>query len=89
MTARKENPLDQTVLRARYLFAGIAYALEDAAAGYSTVRISFAADGQRLPEYLAINPKGRVPALVKTILLPEKRWDGFCPKRCGSPGIGR
>ena len=39
-------------------------ALEDAAADYSTVRISFAADEQRQPEYLAINPKGRVPALV-------------------------
>jgi glutathione S-transferase len=39
-------------------------ALEDAAAEYSTVRISFAADEQTKPEYLAINPKGRVPALV-------------------------
>jgi glutathione S-transferase len=39
-------------------------ALEDAAADYSTVRISFAADEQRKPEYLAVNPKGRVPALV-------------------------
>ena len=28
------------------------------AADYSTVRISFAADEQRKPEYLAINPKG-------------------------------
>jgi glutathione S-transferase len=39
-------------------------ALEDAGAEYSTVRISFAAEQQRQPEYLAINPKGRVPALV-------------------------
>jgi glutathione S-transferase len=39
-------------------------ALEDAAADYSTVRISFATNEQRKPEYLAINPKGRVPALV-------------------------
>ena len=39
-------------------------ALEDAGADYSTVRISFADDEQRKPEYLAINPKGRVPALV-------------------------
>lgn len=39
-------------------------ALEDAAAEYATVRISFAADEQRKPEYLAVNPKGRVPALV-------------------------
>jgi glutathione S-transferase len=39
-------------------------ALEDAGADYSTVRISFAAEEQRKPEYLAINPKGRAPALV-------------------------
>ena len=39
-------------------------ALEDAAADYSTVRINFTADEQRKPEYLAINPKGRAPALV-------------------------
>jgi glutathione S-transferase len=39
-------------------------ALEDAGAAYSTVRINFADNGQRKPEYLAINPKGRVPTLV-------------------------
>jgi glutathione S-transferase len=39
-------------------------ALEEAGAEYSTVRISFVAEQQRSPEYLAINPKGRVPALV-------------------------
>ena len=39
-------------------------ALEDTGAGYSTVRIDFAAEQQRKPDYLAINPKGRVPALV-------------------------
>jgi glutathione S-transferase len=39
-------------------------ALEDAGAEYLTVRINFADNGQRKPEYLAINPKGRVPTLV-------------------------
>jgi glutathione S-transferase len=39
-------------------------ALEEAGAEYSTVRISFATSQQRSPEYLAINPKGRVPAMV-------------------------
>jgi glutathione S-transferase len=39
-------------------------ALEEAGAEYSTVRINFAVNQQRSPEYLAINPKGRVPALV-------------------------
>src|SRR5579859_4494278 len=39
-------------------------ALEEAGAEYSTVKISFATNEQRSPEYLAINPKGRVPTLV-------------------------
>jgi glutathione S-transferase len=39
-------------------------ALEDAGAEYSTVWINFAAEEQRKPEYLAINPKARVPSLV-------------------------
>ncbi len=39
-------------------------ALEQAGAKYETVRVDFSKNGQRAPEYLAINPKGRVPALV-------------------------
>ncbi len=39
-------------------------ALEEAGASYETVRLNFADNQQRKPEYLAINPKGRVPALV-------------------------
>ena len=39
-------------------------ALEEAGAEYATVRINFADEEQRKPEYLAINPKGRVPAMV-------------------------
>ena len=39
-------------------------ALEEAGAAYTTVRVDFASNGQRQPEYLAVNPKGRVPALV-------------------------
>jgi len=39
-------------------------ALEEAGATYTTVRLSFASNEQRGPEYLAINPKGRVPAMV-------------------------
>src|SRR5271165_1135673 len=39
-------------------------ALEEAAAAYTTVRLSFANNEQRGAEYLAINPKGRVPAMV-------------------------
>jgi glutathione S-transferase len=39
-------------------------ALEEAGAPYEAVRLDFASQAQRSPEYLAINPKGRVPALV-------------------------
>jgi len=38
--------------------------LEEAGAPYETVRLDFAAGEQRKPAYLAINPKGRVPALA-------------------------
>lgn len=39
-------------------------ALIEAGADYELVRLSFADEDQRKPDYLAINPKGRVPALV-------------------------
>jgi glutathione S-transferase len=39
-------------------------ALEEAGAPYQAVRIDFAAGQQRSADYLRINPKGRVPALV-------------------------
>lgn len=39
-------------------------ALEEAGAEFETVRIDFRSSEQRKPAYLAINPKGRVPALV-------------------------
>lgn len=39
-------------------------ALEHAQAPYRAVRVDFGKTEQRSPEYLRINPKGRVPALV-------------------------
>jgi glutathione S-transferase len=39
-------------------------ALEEAGAAYDAVRLDLRAGDQRKPEYLAVNPKGRVPALV-------------------------
>jgi glutathione S-transferase len=39
-------------------------ALEEASATYEVVRLNFTTNDQRKPEYLAVNPKGRVPALV-------------------------
>jgi len=38
--------------------------LEEVGAEYAGKRIDFATNQQRSPEYLGINPKGRVPALV-------------------------
>ena len=39
-------------------------ALEYSGAPYETVRLDFKQQQQRSPEYLRVNPKGRVPALV-------------------------
>lgn len=39
-------------------------ALEEAGAHYEPVRLDLRAGDQRKPEYLKVNPKGRVPALV-------------------------
>lgn len=39
-------------------------ALEEAGADYRAVRVDFKTEQQRSPEYLKLNPKGRVPALV-------------------------
>jgi glutathione S-transferase len=38
--------------------------LEEVGASYSAKRIDFASNQQRSPDYLKVNPKGRVPALV-------------------------
>ena len=38
--------------------------LEEVGAAYDPVRVDFATAGQRGPDYLAVNPKGRVPSLV-------------------------
>ena len=38
--------------------------LEEVGADYSTVRVDFGSAQQRSPEYLKVNPKARVPALV-------------------------
>jgi glutathione S-transferase len=39
-------------------------ALEDVGAKYEAVRVDFKTNEQRSPEYMAINPKARVPSLV-------------------------
>jgi glutathione S-transferase len=42
----------------------VAITLEEAGISYEPVKISFADGEQTKPDYLALNPKGRVPALV-------------------------
>src|SRR3981189_2298440 len=39
-------------------------ALQEAGATYTTERLDFKSNQQNSPEYLAVNPKGRVPSLV-------------------------
>ena len=39
-------------------------ALEEAGASFKLANVDFPSQAQRSPEYLAVNPKGRVPALV-------------------------
>ncbi|MGN6284633.1 MAG: glutathione S-transferase family protein [Afipia sp.] len=39
-------------------------ALIDAGASYEAIRLSFATDDQRKPDYISLNPKARVPTLV-------------------------
>src|SRR5262245_36070519 len=39
-------------------------ALEEAHADYEAIRVDFKVNQQQSPEYLALNPKGRVPTLV-------------------------
>jgi len=39
-------------------------ALEEAGAKYEAVKLDFTQGDQRKPEYLKVNPKGRVPALT-------------------------
>ena len=39
-------------------------ALAESGASYETVRLDFASSDQRKPDYLRLNPKGRVPLLV-------------------------
>lgn len=39
-------------------------ALAEAGAHYETVRLDFKSEEQKKPDYLRINPKGRVPALI-------------------------
>ena len=63
--------------------------LEEVGATYSTVRIDFKATQQRSPEYLKINPKGRMPALVidRGILTETPAMLVFVAQSFGRPDL--
>lgn len=44
----------------------VAIALEEAGIAYDAVKVDFASAEQTKPDYLTLNPKGRVPALITT-----------------------
>ena len=54
----------QALLCSRHLCARDAHRARGAGAPYEAVLVDFRSQSQRSPEYLAVNPKGRVPALV-------------------------
>ena len=47
-------------------------ALEEVGIAYEPVKVALAKGEQRTPEYLAINPKGRVPVLAGDVSLRVK-----------------
>lgn len=57
-------------------------ALEETGAAYEAVKVSFADGEQNKPEYRAINPKGRVPALAtdRGVLTENPAILGYTPK---------
>ena len=60
-----EHPAELTLYTAPGTCARATHlALEHARAPYIAVRLNFAQQQQRSPEYLRLNPKGRVPTLV-------------------------
>jgi glutathione S-transferase len=58
-----EEPLMQLYYAPETISVAVAVALEEAGLPHERVRVDFAAAEQRGPDYLKINPKGRVPAL--------------------------
>lgn len=63
--------------------------LEEVGAAYETVRIDFAGSEQRSPEYLKVNPKGRMPALVteRGVLTETPAILVYLAQTCGRPDL--
>ncbi len=66
--ARGGDGRERTMIKLFYVPGGCSrvphIALEEAGATFEAVLVDFSVGEQRSPDYLAINPKGRVPALV-------------------------
>lgn len=64
-------------------------ALEEAGVAYEVVRLKFAENEQRKAEYLAINPKSRVPALVtdQGVLTETPAILGYVAETCPDAGL--
>jgi glutathione S-transferase len=64
-------------------------ALEEVGAAYETVRIDFARSEQRSPDYLKVNPKGRMPSLVteRGILTETPAILVYVAQRFGRPDL--
>jgi glutathione S-transferase len=65
-------------------------ALEEAGADFELARIEFKTDDQKQPEFLAVNPKGRVPALVtdKGILTETPAILAYIAQKFPDGGLG-
>lgn len=64
-------------------------ALEDAGVDYEAHRLDFSKDEQRSPEFLAVNPKGRVPALVtdRGVLTETPAMLAYLAQTCPTAGL--
>lgn len=63
--------------------------LEEAGADYESARVDFSTKAQQQPEYLRVNPKGRVPALVtdQGILTETPAILVFISQICARPDL--
>ena len=65
----QDDKMEETTMLKLYFAPGVCstashIGLEESGAQYDSQAISFAKNEQKSPEYLKINPRGRVPALV-------------------------
>ena len=64
-------------------------ALEETGGAFELHRVNFAETQQRSPEYLAINPKGRVPAIADGgfVVTENPAVLRYIARRCSTPAL--